>query len=162
MAPSLEQDVVARLTAAGRTLATAESCTGGLLAARLTAVPGASAVFRGGVVAYDNAVKRDLLAVPASLLDSVGAVSAEVAAAMAQGARKHLGCEYALATTGIAGPGGATTDKPVGLVFIALAGPGAACRVQRLQLAGDRQAVREQSVRAALAWLLQALAESPP
>ena len=108
----------------GLTLATAESCTGGLIGARLTEVAGASDVFVGGVIAYSNEVKERKLGVPAELLREHGAVSAEVGAAMASGARRELGADLAVADTGIAGPGGGTPEKPVGLVFLAVDGPG--------------------------------------
>ena len=109
----------------GLTLATAESCTGGLVAARLTSVPGSSDVFLGGVVAYANEVKEAELDVPAEVLAEHGAVSAETAAAMARGARERLGADVAVAVTGIAGPGGGTPEKPVGLVYLHAAGPAA-------------------------------------
>lgn len=115
-------DLVAqRFAAAGRTLAAAESCTGGSIAARLCDIAGVSAVFRGGVVAYSNDSKRTLLGVPAELLEAHGAVSEPVAAAMAQGARERLAADVAVATTGIAGPTGGTPQKPVGTVCFALA-----------------------------------------
>jgi nicotinamide-nucleotide amidase len=104
-----------------RTLAVAESCTGGLLAERVTAVEGASAVFLGGVSAYADSAKTRLLGVPEALLATHGAVSEEVARAMAEGIRGRLGADFALATTGISGPGGGSASKPVGLVYLALA-----------------------------------------
>ena len=104
--------------ARGLRLATAESCTGGLVAARLTSVPGSSASFVGGVVAYADEVKRSELDVPEALLAEHGAVSAEVAEAMAEGARRRLGADVAVAVTGVAGPGGGTPEKPVGLVYL--------------------------------------------
>jgi len=120
---SLASVVLAALRRRSQTLAVAESCTGGGLGAALAAVPGASDVFLGGVIAYANAVKRDLLGVPAALLERHGAVSDPVAIAMAEGVRQRTGSSWALAITGIAGPGGGTQDKPVGLVHIAVAGP---------------------------------------
>jgi nicotinamide-nucleotide amidase len=120
---SLASVVLGRLRARGETLAVAESCTGGGLGAALTAVPGASDVFLGGVIAYANGIKESLLGVPADLLNRWGAVSDPVAQSMAEGVRERTGSTWALAVTGIAGPGGASPDKPVGLVHIALAGP---------------------------------------
>ena len=120
---SLASVVIDRLRNRGETVAVAESCTGGGLGAALAAIPGASDVFLGGVIAYANAVKRDLLGVPEALLATHGAVSDPVALAMAEGSRRLTGSTWALAVTGIAGPGGGSADKPVGLVHIALAGP---------------------------------------
>jgi nicotinamide-nucleotide amidase len=120
---SLASVVLQLLRERGHRLAVAESCTGGGIGAALAAVPGASDVFLGGVIAYANAVKQELLGVPAQLLDTHGAVSDPVALAMAEGARRSTGAEWGLAVTGIAGPGGGSADKPVGLVHIALAGP---------------------------------------
>ena len=120
---TLEAVLVRRLTERKQTLATAESCTGGLIANRITNVPGASVVFWGGLVTYANAAKEKFLAVPAATLAEHGAVSKSVARAMAEGARRRCGTDYALAVTGIAGPSGGTTAKPVGTVFIALATP---------------------------------------
>ena len=117
---TLESVLIGLLTRRQETLAVAESCTGGFLAHRLTNVPGSSAVFLGGVVAYSNRVKQDLLGVRAETLRQHGAVSEGVAREMAEGARRLLGADYALAVTGIAGPGGGTPDKPVGTAFIAL------------------------------------------
>ena len=104
-------------------LATAESCTGGMVAARLTAIPGASDVFVGSIVAYANEVKEASLGVPARVIEEHGAVSAEVAAAMARGLRERLGADVGVAVTGVAGPGGGTAEKPVGLVFAHAVGP---------------------------------------
>jgi len=120
---SLAAVVLRTLQQRGETLAVAESCTGGGLGAALAAVPGASAVFLGGVIAYANAVKQALLGVPAALLEEHGAVSAPVAVAMAEGARQRTGSSWALALTGVAGPDGGSEAKPVGLVFLGLAGP---------------------------------------
>ena len=157
------EQIIERLARAGQSLACAESCTGGLIAARLTDVPGASAVFRGGIVAYANAVKQTLLGVEESLLETEGAVSASCASVMAEGIRDRLKSDWGLATTGIAGPGGATPSKPVGLVFIAVAGAGET-RVERNVFAGDRASVREQTVHRALDLLLACLAgpANPP
>ncbi|MFN9643974.1 MAG: competence/damage-inducible protein A [Cyanobacteriota bacterium] len=120
---SLASVVVRELARRGQTLAVAESCTGGGLGAALAAVPGASQCWLGGVLAYANAAKRELLGVPGPLLERWGAVSDPVALAMAEGARARLASDWAVATTGIAGPGGATADKPVGLVHVAVVGP---------------------------------------
>ena len=117
----LEAAVGQLLTARNLTIGTAESCTGGYVAHRLTSVAGSSAYFRGAVVAYDNAVKTDLLHVPAAVIEQHGAVSEEVVRAMADGARRTLGCDVALATSGVAGPGGGTEAKPVGTICIAVA-----------------------------------------
>lgn len=153
-----EAQLVAQLGARGWRLALAESCTGGLVAARITAVPGASAVLIGGVVAYHNDVKRDLLGVPAELLASCGAVSTETALAMARGVRQLLRADLAASVTGIAGPGGGSEAKPVGLVFVAVAGP-AHADVERCVLGGSREEVRAQAVEKALTLLLAQVAE---
>jgi nicotinamide-nucleotide amidase len=142
----------------GLTLATAESCTGGLVAARLTGVPGASDVFVGGVVAYANGVKEEELGVPRSVLERHGAVSAEAAAAMAEGARERLGADVAVAVTGVAGPGGGTEEKPVGLVFAHASGPDGA-EARRSELPGDREMIRGRATAAAL-HLVRRLLES--
>ncbi len=132
---SLEQVVLGQLKEKGLTLGTAESCTGGLIAKRMTDLPGASAAFRGGVVSYVNDVKRDVLGVPQALLDERGAVCAEVAEAMARGARRVLGCDLAVSATGVAGPDSDERGNPVGLVYVALAAP-EGCWVRKLNLAG--------------------------
>ncbi len=142
----------------GLTLATAESCTGGLVAARLTSIPGSSAVFRGGVVAYADEVKERELGVPASLLAAHGAVSPEVAEAMALGARERLGVDVAVSVTGVAGPDGGTDEKPVGLVHLHASGP-AGDVSRRLDLPGDREMVRGRATAAAL-HLVRRLLES--
>jgi nicotinamide-nucleotide amidase len=131
------------------TLATAESCTGGLVAARLTAISGSSDVFRGGVVAYSNALKEDELGLSHELLEEHGAVSAEAAEAMARGARERLGADVAVSVTGIAGPGGGTEEKPVGLVFLHASGPDGE-EARRIDLPGDRDMVRGRATAAAL------------
>jgi competence/damage-inducible protein CinA-like protein len=143
----------------GLTLGAAESCTGGLVAARLTSVPGASDVFRGGIVAYENDVKLAPLGVAEETLAAHGAVSAETAAAMAEGAQKALRADVAVAVTGIAGPGGGTPEKPVGLVNLCAAGPGREV-ARELHLPGDREAIRRRATAAALHLLRELLAQS--
>jgi len=118
----IEKALVRRLTGQKRTLALAESCTGGFIANQITNVPGASKIFLGGVVAYSNDVKQKFLGVRAKTLERHGAVSQATAAEMAQGARKRFGADFAIAVTGIAGPTGGTKSKPTGTVFIAMAG----------------------------------------
>jgi competence/damage-inducible protein CinA-like protein len=143
----------------GLTLATAESCTGGLVAGRLTAVPGSSDVFRGGVVAYADDVKAKELGVPPALLEAHGAVSAEAARAMAEGARSQLDADVAVSTTGVAGPGGGTEEKPVGLVFLHVTGPEGE-EVRRIDLPGDREMIRGRATTAALHLLRRHLTQS--
>ncbi|MDD2599067.1 MAG: CinA family protein [Kiritimatiellae bacterium] len=138
------------------TLAVAESCTGGWLGKEITAIPGASAVFKGGVICYADEVKRDLLGVPEPVLQSDGAVSATCAEYMAQGARSLFKSDLALAITGIAGPGGATGLKPVGLVYICVA-TAERLLCQRALFKGDRESVRQQAVAAAVAMLLKVI-----
>jgi nicotinamide-nucleotide amidase len=137
-------------------LATAESCTGGLIAAACTAVPGSSDWFDRGFVTYSNAAKTESLGVDADLIVRHGAVSEPVALAMAAGALERTHADLAVAVTGIAGPTGGSPEKPVGLVWMAVACRGEAARAQRLQLAGDRTAVRGQTVRCALDALIEA------
>ncbi len=144
------------LRAKGLTLAVAESCTGGLLGMRITEVPGASDYFRGGLIAYSNLVKEGVLGVPREILEKHGAVSAECARAMAEGARALFRADLALAITGIAGPTGGTPEKPVGLVYIALANPHGV-EVERHEFRGSRQGVRWSASEAALALLLRYL-----
>ena len=138
--PSLEYVVLEGLKARGLTLGTAESCTGGLMAKRLTDIPGASQAFKGGIVSYTNEVKANVLGVPQHLLDQFGAVSQEVAMAMAQGAREALGCDIALSSTGVAGPDRDEWDNEVGTMFVAIA-TAEGCHVRPLKL-GNRP-VRE-------------------
>ena len=133
----------------GYTLATAESCTGGLVAGRLTAIPGSSDVFRGAVVAYADDVKAGELGVPRPVLEDHGAVSAETAQAMAEGARARLTADVAVSVTGIAGPDGGSDEKPVGLVFLHVAGPDGE-EARRIDLPGDREMIRGRATTAAL------------
>lgn len=151
--------VVAALRAGGRTLAVAESLTGGLLAAAVVDVPGASDVFRGGVVAYATDLKHRLLGVDAALLGRHGPVHPDVALAMAGGVRRVLSADWGVATTGVAGPDPRDGRQP-GQVFVAAAGPGAA-RCERLDLPGDRGQVRAGAVAAALGLLLRLLTDPP-
>jgi nicotinamide-nucleotide amidase len=146
----LEAIVVRLLTQRGATVAVAESCTGGLLANRFTNVPGASAVFLEGNVTYSNAAKTRTLGVPTELLDRVGAVSKEVALAMAEGARARAAATYALSTTGIAGPDGGTPEKPVGTVFVGLASAGAPSQVEGLFFPTDRATFKQMVTQSAL------------
>jgi PncC family amidohydrolase len=156
---TLEQRLLDLLLAAGKTVTTAESCTGGLVAKRLTDTPGSSAVYPGGFVTYCDAVKTALVGVPADLLEREGAVSAPVARAMAQGARNALHTNYALATTGLAGPDGDGSGKPVGLIYVALA-DGEETQVRELHLGTDREKNREEAAQVALE-MLYARLENP-
>lgn len=154
--PDLERDaaeLLARCRAAGLLLATAESCTGGLVAACLTEVPGSSDVVDRGFVTYSNEAKAELLGVDPTLIGRVGAVSEEVARAMAEGALARSRADLAVAVTGIAGPSGGSAAKPVGLVHFAAARRGGATLAERRVFAGDRAAVRMASVARALALL---------
>ncbi|GAA4820737.1 nicotinamide-nucleotide amidohydrolase family protein [Streptomyces ziwulingensis] len=157
-------EVVRLLTVRGQTLAVAESLTGGLVAADLTSVPGASKVFRGSVTAYATALKHELLGVDAALLASRGAVDPQVAAEMSAGVRGALGADWGIATTGVAGPE-PQDGQPVGTVFVAVRGPSGTAtgsasggKVQALRLNGDRTEIRRESVRSVLALLLGELA----
>jgi nicotinamide-nucleotide amidase len=154
---SLEETVVKLLTEKGQTLAVAESCTGGFLAHRITNVSGASAVFLAGYVTYANEAKEGMLGVDPRLLAAHGAVSENVALAMAEGARQHAQTTLALATTGIAGPGGGTEEKPVGTVFVALAAEGAATQVRQFHYPDDRPTFKELTTQAALEMLRRSL-----
>ena len=147
--------LAAALRSRGLKIATAESCTGGLIAAACTAVAGSSDWFERGFVTYSNEAKAELLGVPMALIQAHGAVSAEVARAMAQGALAHSHAELAVAVTGIAGPGGAVPGKPVGTVWLAIARTGSDAQAELLMLDGDRAAVREQTVHRALLRLLE-------
>jgi nicotinamide-nucleotide amidase len=156
----VEEHVLSLLRAKGLRLATAESCTGGMVAARLTGVPGASESFLGGIVAYSDAVKQWELGVPAELLAAHGAVSAEVAEAMARGTRERLGADVAVAVTGIAGPGGGSPEKPVGLVYLHAEGSGGGIGRQ-FSFPGDRTSIRARSVVGALHLVRRLLTQSP-
>lgn len=145
----LEKAVVHLLKERGQTVSTAESCTGGLVAQRITDVAGSSAVFIGGVVAYSNQVKTVLVDVPEEMLARVGAVSPDVGQALAEGARKRFGTDYGIGITGVAGPDGGTPDKPVGLVYIAVAYPGGS-EVDKANFIGSRQIVRHRASQTAL------------
>ncbi len=145
-----EERIVAGYTARGLTLALAETDTGGLAGYRITNVPGSSRVFPGSVVAYSNRVKTVVLGVPEAVIQAYGAVSAECAVAMADGVRRLLGADVAVAATGIAGPTGGSAEKPVGTVFVAISRDGER-RAERLQYSGDRLAVRAAFAEAMLA-----------
>ncbi len=140
------------LAAQGLTCATAESCTGGGIGSAITAVPGSSAVYFGGVVSYDNSVKENVLGVKAETLASVGAVSSETAAQMADGARKLLKADLAVSVTGIAGPGGGSAEKPIGLVWFGLS-DARGVRTEKVLFRGDRDTIREQAILHALGML---------
>lgn len=154
---ALSGEIIGLLAARGGTLAVAESLTGGLLAAALTSVPGASAVFRGGVVAYATDLKAALLDVPAGLLERHGAVHPSVAEAMAEGARRRLGAAAGAATTGVAGPD-PSDGQPVGTVYIAVSSA-ARTIARQLALSGDRQQIRQATVEASLSLLIAVLRE---
>jgi competence/damage-inducible protein CinA-like protein len=159
--PTLDDLVADAFAQRGLTVATAESCTGGLLAARLTERPGSSAWVLGGVTAYANAAKEQLLDVPAELLATRGAVSPEVAAALAEGVRARFGADVGVGITGIAGPGGGTADKPVGTVHLCAVGPDGR-QAKSLRLPGSRSAVRARSVVMAMHLLRVLLLGGPP
>jgi nicotinamide-nucleotide amidase len=155
----VEEIVLALARKRSVTLATAESCTGGLVATRLTDVAGASDVFVGGLVAYSNAIKEDQLGVKRETIAAHGAVSAETAEAMAQGARQVLGADVAIAVTGVAGPSGGSPEKPVGLVFIHVEAPWASEALRR-ELPGDREAIRARAATVGLHLLRRVLSQS--
>jgi nicotinamide-nucleotide amidase len=151
------EQVFATLRARGLKLATAESCTGGLIAATLTAIVGSSDVLDRGFVTYSNAAKTEMLGVPAGLIAAVGAVSEAVAARMAAGALRHSAADIAVSVTGIAGPGGGSAEKPVGLVWFGCARAGAPVRTEPRLFPGDRAAVRAAAVAHALAMVLRCM-----
>ena len=154
----LSRKVIRLATAKGVTVGTAESLTGGLIAAALAGVPGASRVLMGGIVSYDPAVKHQLLGVAQDVIDGVGVVSEPCARQMAKGAREALKADVAVSVTGLAGPGGGTEETPVGTVFLGLATLGGV-QVRRVRFAGGRQAVRKKTTQEALKMLLRALEE---
>jgi nicotinamide-nucleotide amidase len=160
--PAESLELARRLLAAcegrGWRLATAESCTGGLIVACLTEIPGSSSVVGRGYVTYDNRAKEEMLGVPGALIERVGAVSEEVARVMAEGALGRADTDLAIAVTGIAGPGGATPNKPVGLVHLAVARRGAATRHAREVFPGNRAAIRLATLDAALRLAVAAVA----
>ena len=149
------EKLVERLKAQGLTCATAESCTGGGVGFAITSVAGSSEVFAGGVISYSNEVKREVLGVSAATLAAVGAVSGEVAAQMADGVRRLLKTDLAVSLTGVAGPGGGSAEKPVGLVWFGLSTPFGS-HTERMLFAGDRAAVRAQAIDHALGLLTAA------
>jgi nicotinamide-nucleotide amidase len=157
----LEEVVVRLALAAKKTIATAESCTAGLVAAKLTNVPGSSGIFRYGWITYANEAKTRELGVPPALLEKFGAVSAEVAEAMAQGALRESGADIAVSVTGIAGPGGGTEEKPVGLVWFGLARRGGEVQTQPHHLSRERDTFREMAAQIALDLVRRALLEKP-
>jgi nicotinamide-nucleotide amidase len=155
---SFAETLLAELGASGATLALAESCTGGLVAELVTAVPGSSRVFLGGVVAYSNAAKSALLGVDGALIEKHGAVSEPVARAMAEGARSRFGASFAAAVTGVAGPDGGTAEKPVGLVHFAVASE-RGTRAKAITFTGNRDDIRKRAAFAALALVRRAFTE---
>ena len=155
---TLARAVIAAATARGVQIATVESCTGGLVAGALTAIPGSSAVLDRGFVTYSNAAKTDLVEVPAELIDRDGAVSGSVARSMAEGAIRRSRAALAVSVTGIAGPGGGSAEKPVGLVHFAVAGLGQTVHVEKRFGDLGREGIRLASVATALTLLAEALA----
>ena len=151
------EKLVSTLTEKKMTCATAESCTGGGVGYAITGVPGSSAVFMGGIISYDNSVKRGILGVPEDVLATKGAVSSECAAAMADGARRQLKTDLAVSLTGIAGPGGGSAEKPVGLGWFGLASA-SGITTEKMVFPGDRDAVRSAAIEHALKLLLSSAA----
>jgi PncC family amidohydrolase len=157
---TIEEELNRRLSGSRKTIALAESCTGGLIACRVTDVPGASEYFEVGVVSYSNQAKEKFLGVPAEVVASHGAVSAETAREMAAGIRRVADSDVGLSVTGVAGPGGGSLEKPVGTVFIALAAEGTMIAKRHL-FSGNRREIREQAAEAALRLLLGFLEGGP-
>jgi PncC family amidohydrolase len=150
------------LSASGKTLAVAESCTGGLLGGAITSIPGSSLYFSGGVVAYGDSAKISLLAVPPALIAARGAVSREVALAMAEGVLSLFRADLAIAVTGVAGPGGGSRGKPVGTVWLAVVALGGVRYAHRFRFPGGREAVRRETVRSSLCAALNVLQSEAP
>lgn len=136
------------------TLSTAESCTGGMIGAAITAIPGSSSWFRGGIIAYDNSVKTSQLSVPKEVINEHGAVSAEAVSAMAQGVARKLGTECSIAVSGVAGPDGGTEEKPVGLIFIGIYVKGRTVSYRNV-FSGNREQIREQTVETGIRYLTE-------
>lgn len=155
---SMDELLASALLTATATVSTAESCTSGLVGKRLTDLAGSSAYYNGGIISYTNTIKHNLLHVPQELLDTVGAVSREVAQAMAEGTRRITNSTYGISTTGLAGPGGGTKDKPVGLVYIGIAGPNGTV-VHKLELIGNRDDIRQSAAEYALYYLYEYMKE---
>jgi nicotinamide-nucleotide amidase len=155
---TVDQQVADLLRTRGLTIATAESCTGGLLAARLTDLAGSSDYVLGGLVVYSNEAKVALAGVDPALIERVGAVSREVAEALADGARAALEADFGVGITGVAGPGGGTPDKPVGLVWLSVAGPDNAQLTRSINLPGDRADIRDRSTTVAMHMVRRLLA----
>jgi len=153
---TLEERVGEKLRKTGGTVATAESCSGGLISHRITNVPGSSAYFMGGAVTYSNEAKTKVLGVDEGSLEEHGAVSEHVAEQMARGAQDRFAADYAVACTGVAGPAGGTKEKPVGTVYIAVAAPGGT-RVERCHFEGDRDRIKQQTADRALTLLLESI-----
>ncbi len=155
-----ERKICSEMAKHGLSLCTAESCTGGLIAGRITSVSGASACFEGGFITYSNAAKSRLIGVPGELIEKYGAVSGETARAMAEGAREKLAADMSVAVTGIAGPTGGTPDKPVGTVYIAVARKGKTS-VRKFLFTGTRHGIRKQTAEEALKFVLDEMEEMP-
>jgi len=149
----LEEKIGSRLKATKKTLSVAESCSGGLLAHRLTNVSGSSAYFSGGVVTYSNQSKIHILKVPDEIIDNLGAVSPQVACSMAENVRKLFKADYGIGITGIAGPTGGTKEKPIGLVYMAIASPHHGIKDYKCHFSGNRQEIKDQAVDAVLHYL---------